>query len=798
MHSRNRSKVPIRKALLGPALTITLLGCATAAPPSSGAGPASVELIARKTPPLKRLAAEVGRAPNVVSAELLREMASPAPGQLEPRAVLERYTRAGTTSRFANVHGLTKAGQLALATVRAARSYGLDARRYALPRLATLVAAQASHRAAVRAALATPPERQRGSRRARSAYRALQRSTLRLELTLATALLGFAQDLSRGNTRAVALALKTRAKLAPGVAPVFSGIAQREIELLSRSGPRALVLDRLRRDLARLDGERALRSWLVELLPHPQYRGLMIALARYRRIVAAGGWARARPRRLRPGQHGKHVSALARRLAREGYYPGTGALTRRFDAQLVAAVRAFRRGHQLGADGLCDRAFWRALNISARRRLAAIELTLARWRETPIARGAYHLLVNIPDFHVEVWRGGRRVHRRRVVVGKPYRHKCDARRYRRVLAYATPQHASYVQHIAFSPYWNVTREIKETELDVKQIESPLYYAKRGYELLRGSGGAERVRQLPGPQNSLGFAVLQFPNRHHVYLHGSPQRSLFGRNRRAFSHGCVRVQGIEQLAKLLLIRDGQWDEQRYRRLRRRWWAMNLSSLRANFSAARFARFRRLARGLPRRVTLRKPVAIHLAYYTVRADRHGGVLFLNDIYRRDAARRAGRRPRRCLPQRVIARRRFGRTPQRLTTLAARAANLALELPRALRDGGDLVARLPAGKRSRWLRYRLARLRSFTARHQRLATQVRAEYDALAKLRGERAKGKWRGTESARALKLRRLLLSLSAMVRNAERLCRRMTQRSKQRAPSVVGRAHAKQPSSADRS
>ncbi|MBU6159861.1 MAG: L,D-transpeptidase family protein, partial [Myxococcales bacterium] len=290
-----------------------------------------------------------------------------------------------------------------------------------------------------------------------------------------------------------------------------------------------------------------------------------------------------------------------------------------FDQALKDAVELYERTHQMEVDGETDRTFWASLNIPADERLAQIELTMQRWRESRIGEDPYYILVNIPDFHAEVWRNGVRDMRFRIVVGNTQR-VCDPRTERMRYANATPLQSAYMTHIVLNPYWNVPRRILEEELIPNLLEDGNYFEENGIE--QSEDGTVRLR--PGPSNPLGRVKFIFPNPHATYLHDTNRRNYFQFPVRAFSHGCMRVHEPENLMEYLLTQDGQYNERDIERS--------------------FERGREDGRSLT------TPVPVHVEYYVVRIDDEGYVNFNSDIYKydRDRLRPEEARNERCEPE------------------------------------------------------------------------------------------------------------------------------------------------------
>lgn len=346
----------------------------------------------------------------------------------------------------------------------------------------------------------------------------------------------------------------------------------------------------------------------------PGYARLRTALLRYREIAAAGGWGEvpAGPA-LKPGMQGPRVAALRARLVASGDLAGPGAGDA-FDPELEAAVRRFQRRHGLEDDAVVGKESLSALNVSAAERVRQIELNLERWRWLPQELGARHIRVNIADFSMELWEQGRPVATQAVVVGRDYRR--------------TPVFSGKMSYLVLNPLWEVPPRIAVEDILPQLRSNPGYLDALGMQVLQGWGADERVvdpasvdwsavsergfayrfRQAPGPRNALGQVKFMFPNDFSVYLHDSPARELFGKRRRAYSSGCIRVQDPVALAAWVLAPSGRWDE----------------------AALREA----LAAGQTRTVTLGQGVPVHIQYWTAWVDADGNVQFREDLYGRDS--------------------------------------------------------------------------------------------------------------------------------------------------------------------
>ena len=344
------------------------------------------------------------------------------------------------------------------------------------------------------------------------------------------------------------------------------------------------------------------------------YETLVDELRRYRQLEDSGGWRKLpESPKLRPGVVHSAVAALRQRLAIEGYAASSDAeRPEAYDRALAAAVAQFQLRHGLPVDSAVGPATRAALDVSAGRRADQIAANLERMRWLPPVLPGRRIVVNIPDYHLEAFDGGRKVLDMRVVVGD----ELEGRK--------TPIFADSMQFVEFGPYWNVPEKIAIEEILPLAQENPGYLEANDYEVVAGKGedatvmqgafsvediaaGRYRIRQRPGPKNALGHVKFLFPNEFAVYLHDTPARSLFANNQRAASHGCVRVADPAALARFVLQDQPEWTPER-------------------IDAA-------LAAVERERVTLQRSIPVYLIYLTAFV-RDGALHFRDDIYESDA--------------------------------------------------------------------------------------------------------------------------------------------------------------------
>ena len=326
--------------------------------------------------------------------------------------------------------------------------------------------------------------------------------------------------------------------------------------------------------------------------PHAEYVALQKALDDLNGQKEKGGWVKV--------PSAKAVNELRQRLTASGHLKGD---------DLQAAVKSFQELHSIAATGIVDDKTLAAINVPLDWRIQQVAINLQRWRYMPDDLGERHFLVNIPYYHLIARESGKAVMDIRVVVGKPGNN--------------TPIFSEDMETVVFSPYWNIPDTIAENETAPAVARDPNYLARQGIEILRVSGSGTQTlnasdvnwddsdamkglvfRQKPGDSNALGHVKFLFPNPHNVYLHDTPADALFAKPGRAFSHGCIRVEEPETLAKYVLRDYPEWDEP------------------SIFAAMRA--------GVEKHVKLKKKIPVHIAYFTAWVDENGGLHFQPDIY------------------------------------------------------------------------------------------------------------------------------------------------------------------------
>jgi murein L,D-transpeptidase YcbB/YkuD len=335
------------------------------------------------------------------------------------------------------------------------------------------------------------------------------------------------------------------------------------------------------------------RETLDVLRPsHPLYAALRAALVRYRTIQAAGGWPSiGKGDSIRPGATDERVPLLRARLLAEGDLapdaPDSGMV---YDETLQAAVRGFQLRHGLAQDGAVGEQTRRTLNVPVQARIDQLRLSLERARLIMHDLPERFVVVNVPAFRLYYVREGGVQFATNVVVG-------------RIMA-KTPIFRADMTHIVLNPTWTVPPTMLKQEIMPGLEQDSEYLERKGLEKVGG-----QYVQAPGPNNALGRIKLMFPNPHFVYLHDTPQKSLFGRENRTFSHGCVRVQNVFDLAELVLDDPQRWSKPKL--------------------------VKAAETGKTQTITLERRLPVLIAYWTAGVSEEGKVFFYDDVYNRDPA-------------------------------------------------------------------------------------------------------------------------------------------------------------------
>jgi murein L,D-transpeptidase YcbB/YkuD len=347
------------------------------------------------------------------------------------------------------------------------------------------------------------------------------------------------------------------------------------------------------------------------------YKALQKALERYLQIREEGGWEPVYlSKKLKPGMRDRGVYSLRERLRATGDYEGCSESEEedRYDRCLQEAVKHFQKRNGLKADGVVGPVTVKVLNQSVDERITKIRLNLDRIKWLKKRDSKRHIIINIPAFTLYFEEDGKLIQTMRVITGKPN--------------HPTPIFSDTVEYIVLNPYWNIPKSIIQKEMIPKLMRNPNAMARQGIEIHAGwgkdaekiSGGSVnwaqyrysktmpfRFAQVPGTKNALGKVKFLFPNKFSVYMHDTPTKHLFKRNKRAFSHGCIRLQKPRELMRTFSTFNDNLD---------------------------FDDAQKILKGKKKTyVNLKEKVPIDVVYLTAWVDYDGKLQYRDDVYHYD---------------------------------------------------------------------------------------------------------------------------------------------------------------------
>lgn len=339
------------------------------------------------------------------------------------------------------------------------------------------------------------------------------------------------------------------------------------------------------------------------------YTVLKKALLQYKKIQAEGGFPAidTTVRKLTVGDSLAIVVSLKKYLYKTGDLRIEDASAIVTDS-LLTAIGYFQYRMGLPVSNNLSAATILAMNISVESRLETMLINMERLRWLPKEEPADYFLVNIPEYKLHVFENGKLAWDMNVVVGKS--------------ASRTVIFQNNLSLVVFSPYWYVPQSIIMKELLPKLRRNPGYLTRLNMEVLDGSkvispysvkwgkyktGVPYRIREKPGPKNSLGLVKFLFPNEYNIYMHDSPAKSLFDRNDRAFSHGCIRLSEPAKLATYIFRNDS---------------TINADTVNIWMNS-----------GVEKTVKLAKPIPVVIGYFTAWVNAKGQLCFRKDIYELD---------------------------------------------------------------------------------------------------------------------------------------------------------------------
>ena len=333
---------------------------------------------------------------------------------------------------------------------------------------------------------------------------------------------------------------------------------------------------------------------------HPQYKALKAKLAEARNVKGENGQQRI------PGgltlkfdakkdpMQDPRVPQIREKLG----IAGTAADNVSYDKELADAVAAYQKKRGMKVNGQFNAAMVEALNGTRRDKDADIIIAnMERWRWMPRDLGQKRVILNIPDYTLRVFNGDKQVWMTRVVVGKPGNQ-------------ATPLLSETMKYITVNPTWNVPPSIVYNEYLPALQQDPTVLSRMGLKVVQLPNGGVHISQPPGERNALGRIRFNFPNKFLVYQHDTPDKNLFANEKRAYSHGCMRVQDPARYAEVILGLSNPGDNYTQDRIKSMYGNSEID------------------------IKLVNPIPVHITYQTAYVDDDGKLQIRDDVYGRDA--------------------------------------------------------------------------------------------------------------------------------------------------------------------
>ncbi len=343
--------------------------------------------------------------------------------------------------------------------------------------------------------------------------------------------------------------------------------------------------------------------------PYPGYEAMVAEAKRLKAIQSADFQVKLDLiKSIKPGDTLESVALIKDKLAFLGYYqPDTTINPTVYDTLAVDAVRDLQEQFGYNRDGAIGKNTLKALNMPVETKINKLYVNMERLRWMPDSLEKVYLMVNIADFTLNVLSGNDTLLSMRTIVGQ------DARE--------TPVFNSRITYMVMSPSWHVPPTIKKKDVVPSVIKDIAYLDKKQMKVYDSKGNVVdpatinwkkdgmkyNFKQKPGAHNSLGKVKFMFPNKHNIYLHDTPSRSLFARDERTFSSGCIRVEKPFELASLLLADKPEWTPERIKE------AMNS--------------------GVEKTIVLKDKVGVYIYYLTAWGSASGKISYRADVYNRD---------------------------------------------------------------------------------------------------------------------------------------------------------------------
>ncbi len=329
------------------------------------------------------------------------------------------------------------------------------------------------------------------------------------------------------------------------------------------------------------------------LIMFKQYFKLRRVLQKYRAIEKNGGWKPIdidpKVKSYKPGDTSNVIQQIREHLFITGDI-AENSFSNEYDDELVEVIKKYQLRHGKNQQSAITPSLINEMNVPVEERIKKIVVNMerCRWISPEITKAQELIFVNIPSYMLYFNRNGERVLESPVVVGKSMS--------------KTVVFSGNMSSVVFSPYWNVPNSIVEKEIKPGIKKDPNYLAKHNMEW---NGG--QVRQKPGKKNSLGQVKFLFPNSNNIYLHDTPSKSLFAKESRAFSHGCIRVAKPRDLAVKIFENNPEWTPDK-------------------IDAA-------MKSGNEKWASVKPKIPVYIGYFTAWVEENGDINFYEDIYKRD---------------------------------------------------------------------------------------------------------------------------------------------------------------------
>lgn len=326
-----------------------------------------------------------------------------------------------------------------------------------------------------------------------------------------------------------------------------------------------------------------------------QYYRLKAVLQKYRQIETKAVWnpitADSGFTAFKPGDSAKTIAQIRQQLFVIGDLK-TDSKSALYDQEFEEGVLNYKKRNGFSVTNVITKRHIDAMNIPLSTRIKTIMVNMerCRWISNDISKAKEFIVVNIPSYTLTFFRDDKPELISKVVVGKAMN--------------KTVIFSADMKYIVFSPYWNVPASIIKKEIKPAMARNKNYLEQHNMEWNNGN-----IRQKPGPKNSLGLIKFLFPNSNAIYLHDTPSKNLFNEEKRAFSHGCIRVEKPKELAEAILKYDKNWNSDK-------------------IDAA-------MHKGEESWYNLKEPIPVYIGYFTAWVDNDGKIQFYEDVYNRDQA-------------------------------------------------------------------------------------------------------------------------------------------------------------------